>query len=162
MAFLVQLLIFPPKNRFSRQKVQKNWKSKNGVKTALTPLFKELWAIFGVKNTLVNPSIFPIFERDFGRILDILPYYTDCFLVKFWIFSPKNRFSSQKVQKNWKSKNGVKTALTPLFKELWAIFGFVKFKNQISPHKNRKSFDDLQIFNRKSGHFLPFTGSKIQ
>ena len=54
-----------------------------------------------------------------------------CFLVQFLIFSQKNWFSSQKVQKNWKSKNGVKTALTPLFKELWAIFGFLKFKNRI-------------------------------
>ena len=37
--------------------------------------------------------------------------------------SKKNDFSSkntQKVQKYWKSKNGIKTALRPLFKELWA------------------------------------------
>ena len=32
-------------------------------------------------------------------------------------FSSKN---PQKVQKYWKSKNGIKTALRPLFKELWA------------------------------------------
>ena len=45
-------------------------------------------------------------------------------LGEFLIFSPKNGFSSQKVQKYWKSKNGVETALTPLFKELWAIHVF--------------------------------------
>ena len=38
--------------------------------------FRPFSAIFGVKNTLVNPSIFLFFERDFGQILDILPYYT--------------------------------------------------------------------------------------
>ena len=81
---------------------------------------------------------FSIFGRDFGRNLDILPYYTDGFFSSIFDFSQKNRFSSQKVQKNWKSKNGVKTALTPLFKELWAIFGFVKFKNQISPPQKSK------------------------
>ena len=103
------------------------------------------------------------------------------FKVQFLVFSPKNTFSRQKVQKNWKSKNGVKTALTPLFKELWAIFDFLKFKNQISPppekskkhrgfanfknqisppQKSRKSFEDLQILYRKSGHFCHFWGQK--
>ena len=111
-----------------------------------------IFAIFGDKNTLVNPSIFQISERDFGRILDIYPIILIAFLLQFWIFPQKNRFSSQKVQKNWKFKNGVKTALTPLFKELWAIFDFVKFKNQISPapQKNGKSFEDLSaIFGSK-------------
>ena len=46
------------------------------------------------------------------------------------IFPPENGVSGKKVQKIWKSKNGVETALTPLFKELWAIFGFLKFKIQ--------------------------------
>ena len=36
----------------------------------------------------------------------------------------KKGFYDQKYEKNWKSKNGVKTALTPLFKELWAIYVF--------------------------------------
>ena len=44
-----------------------------------------------------------------------------------------------KIWKNWKSKNGVKTALTPLFKELWAIYiFFTNFK-----------FDDFQKHQRK-------------
>ena len=43
----------------------------------------------------------------------------------------KKGFYDQKYEKNWKSKNGVKTALTQLFKELWATFCFLKFKNQI-------------------------------
>ena len=46
-------------------------------------------AIFGVKNTLVNPSIFPFCERDFGRILDILPYFTDGFFSSIFDFFPK-------------------------------------------------------------------------
>ena len=50
---------------------------------------------------------------------------------KIDFFPPESGFSAQKVQKNWKSKNGVKTALTPLFKELWAIFGFLNIKNWI-------------------------------
>ena len=39
-------------------------------------------------------------------------------------FIEKKGFYDQKYEKNWKSKNGVKTALTPLFKELWAIYVF--------------------------------------
>ena len=68
------------------------------------------------------------------------------FYFNFGFFPQKNRFSSQKVQKNWKSKNGVKTALTPLFKELWAIFGFVKFKNQISPPQKSKKLRGFANF----------------
>ena len=163
--FSSQFLIFPQKYTFSRQKVQKNWKSKNGVKTALTPLFKELWAIFDfvkLKNQISppkkiekplricnflmeNPAIFCHFwdQKYTSKSIDIsnfwtwfwtnFGYFTQLywwpFLFNFGFFPQKNRILSQKVQKNWKSKNGVKTALTPLFKELWAIFGFVKFKN---------------------------------
>ena len=50
------------------------------------------------------------------------PIILMAFLVQFLIFPPKN---------SWKSKNGVNTALSPLYKELWVIFGFLKFKNQI-------------------------------
>ena len=89
---------------------------------------------------------FSIFGRDFGRNLDILPYYTDGFFSSIFDFSQKNRFSSQKVQKNWKSKNGVKTALTPLFKELWAIFDFLKSKNQISPPEKSKKLRGFANF----------------
>ena len=32
---------------------------------------------------------FPIFEREFGLILDILPYYTDCFFTSILDFFPK-------------------------------------------------------------------------
>ena len=93
--------------------------------------------------------------------MDILPYYTDGFFSSIFDFFPKKQFSSQKVQKNWKSKNGIKTALTPLFKELWADFGFVKFKNQIyPPQKNRESFDDLQIFDWYPAIFCHFWGQK--
>ena len=63
-------------------------------------------------------------------IFSILPY-TDDFFGLILDFPQNNGFSRQKIRKYWKSKNGVKTALTPLFKELWAIFGFLKFKNQI-------------------------------
>ena len=49
-----------------------------------------------------------------------------------FFFFKKMRFYVQKYEKNWKFKNGVKTALTPLFKELWPIFGFLKF-NFFSP-----------------------------
>ena len=98
---------------------------------------------FGGQKYTSTSINFSIFGRGFGRvslkndekleilvIFSILPY-TDGFVGLIFDISPKNRFSSQKVQKYWKSKNGVKTALTPLFKELWAIFGFLKFKNQI-------------------------------
>ena len=119
-------------------------------------------------NTTPSP---PIFGRDFGRvslkidrkceilaIFSILPY-TDGLLNEFLIFSPKNGFSSQKVQKYWKSKNGVKTALTPLFKELWAIY--VCFTNL--------KFDDYQKHQRKPAkvqkswriEFQPRKGSKM-
>ena len=59
-------------------------------------------------------------------------------LGEFLIFSPKNGFSSQKVQKYWKSKNGVKTALTPLFKELWAIYVFLKFDDSKNTNVNQR------------------------
>ena len=56
-----------------------------------------------------------------------------------FFFFKKMRFHVQKYEKNWKSKNGVKTALTPLFKELWAIYVFfTNFK-----------FDDFQKHERK-------------
>ena len=122
MAFFGKLLcFFQPENGVSGKKVQKIWKSKNGVETALTPLFKELWAIFGFlkfknqippprkiektsaicKFSIENPVIFchfwgqkytsksidfSIFRRDFGRNLDILPYYTDGFFSSIFDF----------------------------------------------------------------------------
>ena len=49
--------------------------------------------IFWVKNTLVNPSIFFIFGRDFERILGILPF-TDGFLGH--IFCPKKQILKAK------------------------------------------------------------------
>ena len=63
------------------------------------------------------------------------------------------------MKKNWKSKNGVKTALTPLFKELWAIYVF--FTNL--------KFDDYQKHQRKPAkvqkswriEFQPRKGSKM-
>ena len=44
----------------------------------------------------------------------------------------------QKVQKYWKSKNGIKTALRPLFRELWANQEFSNLENlrAISPAEN--------------------------
>ena len=69
-----------------------------------------------------------VFFTIYHQILTRLIFFFGNF---FDFFPPENGFSGQNVQKNWKSKNGVKTALTPLFKELWAIFGFLKFKNQI-------------------------------
>ena len=61
-----------------------------------------------------------------------------CLEICFFFF-PENGFYGQKVKKKWKSKNGVKTALTPLFKELWAIHVF--FTNL--------KFDDCQKHERK-------------
>ena len=156
MAFLVQFLIFSPKKQFSSQKVQKNWKSKNGIKTALTPLSKELWAIFGflkskyqnysckfggpIKNTLkifgfmfflkntINPVCYTksnLQETD-GIFFNFLNEIHDRPMVFFWEnfdFFPQITDFLVKKLKKWKSKNGVKTALTSVFKELWAIFG---------------------------------------
>ena len=60
-------------------------------------------------------------------------------------------------------------ALTSLFKELWSIFDFLMSdiwfceiqKSDIPPpQKNRKSFEDLQIFDRKSGNFSAISGVK--
>ena len=76
-------------------------------------------------------------------------------------FIEKKGFYDQKYQKNWKSKNGVKTALTPLFKELWAFFGFVKFKNQISPPtKNEKILRICYFSIENLAIFSPFWGQK--
>ena len=71
----------------------------------------------------------------------------------------KKGFYVEKYEKNWKSKNGVKTAVTPLFKELWAIYVF--FTNL--------KFDDYQKHQRKPAkvqkswriEFQPRKGSKI-
>ena len=81
-------------------------------------------------------------DGSFFSSLFIIEFTIDWLLffgILFLVFYPENGFSVQKAKKNWKSKNGVKTALTPLFKELWTIFGFVKFKNQISPPPPEKS-----------------------
>ena len=115
----------------------------------LSTFQSKIWsfsAIIGVKNTLVYPSIFSFLDVILNEVMIFYPIILMSFLIKFLIFSPKNRFSRQKVQKNWKSKNGVKTALTPLFKELWAIFGFVKFKNQISPPEKSKKLRGFANF----------------
>ena len=62
-----------------------------------------------------------------------------------WEGKSRKRILWSKSLKNLNSKNDVKTALTPLFKELWAISGFLKFKNQIyyskfgGPIKNSNS-----------------------
>ena len=114
---------------------------------------KKIRPFWGQKYTSKSIDIF-IFGRDFSQvslkndqkweilvIFSILPY-TDGFLGQFWFF-PKNGFSRQKVQKYWKPKNGVKTAPTPLFKELWAIFGFLKFKNQIYQCKFGRSIKNI-------------------
>ena len=44
-------------------------------------------------------------------------------------FTHKKRFYTQKHQKNSMSKNGVKSRLTLLFKELWVFFVFQKKKS---------------------------------
>ena len=60
----------------------------------------------------------------------------------FFFFFKKILFYVQKYEKNWKSKNGVWTALTTLFKELWAIYVFfTNFK-----------FNDFQKHQRKCKH----------
>ena len=49
--------LLSPKHEFSRKKVQKYLKSKNGVKKGLTPVFNGLWSIFGLlkfKKSSVN------------------------------------------------------------------------------------------------------------
>ena len=45
---------------------------------------------------------FSIFGRDFERIFDILPYYTDVFLVQFLLFSPKKQIFKTKSSKKLK------------------------------------------------------------
>ena len=62
-----------------------------------------------------------------------------CKLRRVLIFFSKNAILCSKIWKIWKSKNSVKTALTLLFKELWAIYVFfTNFK-----------FDDFQKHLRK-------------
>ena len=61
---------------------------------------RPFYAMFRVKNTLVNQSIFSFFEREFGRLFDILPHYTDDFFSSIFIVPTKNRISSLKVPKN--------------------------------------------------------------
>ena len=76
----------------------------------------------------IHTSLMAVFLSCFCQIHSRL---MDFFGILLCFFHPENGVSSKKVQKTWKSKNGVKTALTPLFKELWAIFGYLIFKNQI-------------------------------
>ena len=149
MDFFGIFLIFPPENGVSGKKVQKNWNSKNGFKAALTPLFKELWAIFSFvkfKNqisppprktekalgicrfSIENPAIFchfrwqkytcksidfSIFGRDFGRILDILSYYTDGFFSSIFDFFPKK---TDFQVKNFKNTESPKMVLKRLYR----------------------------------------------
>ena len=67
-------------------------------------------------------------------------------------FIEKKGFYDQKYEKNWKSKNGVKTALTPLFKELWAIYVFLKFddsKNTSVNQRKSKNHEELNFSSEK-------------
>ena len=45
---------------------------------------------------------FPFFGRDFGRILDILPYYTDGFFSSIFDFFPKKQIFKSKSSKKLK------------------------------------------------------------
>ena len=65
------------------------------------------------------------------------------FWENFDFFPLENGFSGKKVQKNWKSKNGVKTALTPLFKELWAILVKTGFNTVFLTPKTSKKMDQF-------------------
>ena len=107
--------------------------SKYGVKMALRPLFKELWAILGFSKNrgftskILTHKIYfdpqmssnPQLKSDFGNFLvDSCNFFCQCD-EKYWSYP-------QKVHKISMSKNGAKTALRPLFKKLWAILGFLK------------------------------------
>ena len=81
-------------------------------------------------------------------------------LIKFTLNNPilsqklsdsKYRILGTNSSKNEKPKNCTKTVLTPLFKELWAILGFVKFKNHISPPP-QYSIDNPAVFCHFWGH----------
>ena len=82
--------------------------SKNDVKNRLALLFKKLWASFVLQKKK------SILECDFGE---------NGFLKKF---RHKKRFYTQKSQKNSMLKNGVKSCIAQLFKELCRFFGFEK------------------------------------
>ena len=87
---------------------------KNGVKSRLTLLFKELWAVFFFHKTKKN-----ILEGDFGE---------NTFFEKNM---HKKCFHTEKHQINSMSKNGVKSRLTLLFKKLWAFFVFQKKRKSL-------------------------------
>ena len=145
-------------------------------------IFHALSANFAVKNTLVNPSIFHFLSLILDNFFIFYPVILMAFLVQFLIFPPKN---------SWKPKNGVNTALSPLYKELWVIFGFLKVRNRIyyckfgGPIKNilencytqeRENLDKISyyivqsivlplrwstILSRFFTLFMPFLGLKI-
>ena len=111
--------------------------SKNGIKTALRALFKELWAIVGFSETrgftiiILTQKIY--FDPKMASNLHLKSDFGH-FLVDFCLFGQfdqKNWSYPQKVQKISMSKNAVKTALRPLFKKLWAILGFSKTRHFI-------------------------------
>ena len=95
---------------------------------SLTGLFLPFFKLclkfrFFVRKNTSNPNI----KSNFGN-----------FSINFGQFSELNRFYNQKVQKKSMSKNGVKAALRPLFKELKAILGFSKISNRIYQFKLKK------------------------
>ena len=56
-------------------------------------------AIFGVKNTLVNPSIFPFLDVILDEIWIFYPIILMAFLVQFLIFPKKTDFQVKKFKK---------------------------------------------------------------
>ena len=125
--------------RFHHQKYEKNWKSKNGVKTALTPLFKELWAIY-VFFTNLKFDDCQKHQRKPAKVQ------------KSWRIEFQPRKGS-KIWKNWKSKNDFKSRLRALNNALWAIYVFFQTwnltitKNTIVTKEKSKHYEEFN-FNR--------------
>ena len=128
-------------------KVQKKWNSKNGVKTAQRPWFKELWASIKKSAFLLYFDLKKIkkkwtkklrceplkvqkcpFLRKL-RLFFLMRSKSEC---KNWIYYgisertkmkkswSKNGILAPESWKKWNSKNGVKTAQKPSFKEFRA------------------------------------------
>ena len=85
----------------------------------------------------------------FGQCLSFFWLFLEIFLLK-------NRFQTQEVQKKSMLKNGVNTALWPLFKKLWAILGFSKNQSLMYVCKIGKKLISQFFFWVKSDFVVKF------
>ena len=130
---------------------------------AVEPFWQNFWTLIFFKSRQIDqnwPKNSKNEPKNDRNLIFIIFWSIYVFLVNFGQFDEKNRSQPRKVQKISMSKNGVKSALRPLFKELWAILGFSKTRGFTSVILTQKMYFDPKNL-KKIGFYVCFQSSKM-